>query len=56
MVGRDKISAPASNACIRRRKNRRSFVVETETVKHGREAVASQASGSQMILARWLNG
>jgi hypothetical protein len=43
MVGRDKISAPASNACIRQRKNRKSFVAETETVKHAREAVGKFA-------------
>jgi hypothetical protein len=44
MVGRDKISAPASNACIRRRKNRKRFVAEKETVKHAREAAGEFAS------------
>jgi hypothetical protein len=38
MVGRDKISAAASNACIRRRKKQRSFVAKTENVNHAREA------------------
>jgi hypothetical protein len=44
MIGRDKISALASNACIPRRKNRTSFVAETKTVKHTREAVGEFAS------------